>query len=248
MRLFYALSTFKMSKSKGNVVDPDAIVSKYGADTARLFMMFAAPPTKELEWNDSAVEGAYRFIRKFYENSIKCEGANASQIENIDHSLLNKDEKEARKKVYESLLKSNEVMNKTYAFNTLIASCMESLNALSKQNNSLIWLEGYYILTNILEPIIPHASWELSETLFARVNFETTIEVREEVFIQDSVILAITVNGKKRGEIEISPNTSKEEILVIAKENENTKKWITGKEIIKEIVVPNKLVNLVVKG
>ena len=238
----------KMSKSKGNVVDPDAIVSKYGADTARLFMMFAAPPTKELEWNDSAVEGAYRFIRKFYENSIKCEGANASQIENIDHSSLTKDEKEARKKVYEALEKSNEVMNKTYAFNTLIASCMEALNALNKQNNSLVWLEGYYILTNILEPIIPHASWDLSEKLFSRVNFENTIEVKKEVFIQDSIILAITVNGKKRGEVEVSPNASKEEILAIAKENENTKKWIEGKEIIKEIVVPKKLVNLVVKG
>ena len=238
----------KMSKSKGNVVDPDAIVSKYGADTARLFMMFAAPPTKELEWNDSAVEGAYRFIRKFYENSSKCEGANASQIENIEHSSLTKEEKEARKKVYEALQKANEVMNKSYAFNTLIASCMEALNALNKQDNSIVWLEGYYILTNILEPIIPHASWDLSEKLFARVNFETTIEVKEEVFIQESIILAITVNGKKRGEIEVSPTASKEEVLAIAKENENTKKWIDGKEIIKEIVVPKKLVNLVVKG
>ncbi len=238
----------KMSKSKGNVVDPDAIVSKYGADTARLFMMFAAPPTKELEWNDSAVEGAYRFIRKFYENSSKCEGANASQIENIDHSSLIKEEKEARKKVYEALQKADEVMNKTYAFNTLIASCMEALNALNKQNNPVVWLEGYYILTNILEPIIPHASWELSEKLFARVNFENTLEVKQEVFVQDSIVLAITVNGKKRGEVEVPPTATKEEILAIAKENENTKKWIDGKEIIKEIVVPKKLVNLVVKG
>jgi leucyl-tRNA synthetase len=238
----------KMSKSKGNVVDPDAIVSKYGADTARLFMMFAAPPTKELEWNDSAVEGAYRFIRRFYEGSSHCEGSNASKIDSIDHSLLNKEEKEARKKVYEALQKSDEVMNKTYAFNTLIASCMEALNALNKQNNATIWLEGYYILSNILEPIIPHTCWELSDMLFARVNFENTLAVKEEVFVQDSIILAVTVNGKKRGEIEISPNASKEEILKIAKENENTKKWIDGKEMIKEIVVPNKLVNLVVKG
>jgi len=238
----------KMSKSKGNVVDPDAIVSKYGADTARLFMMFAAPPTKELEWNDSAVEGAYRFIRKFYENASKCEGANASKIEEIDHSSLNKEEKEARKKVYEALQKSDEVMNNTFAFNTLISSCMEALNALNKQTNSLVWLEGYYILSNILEPIIPHTCWELSEKLFARVNFENTIAVKEEVFVQDSITLAITVNGKKRGEIEVAPSATKEEILSAAKENENTKKWIDGKEIIKEIVVPKKLVNLVVKG
>ncbi len=238
----------KMSKSKGNVVDPDAIVSKYGADTARLFMMFAAPPTKELEWNDSAVEGAFRFIRRFYEASSKFEVLNIDMINNIEHSLLDKNEKEARKKVYEALKKADEVMNKTFAFNTLIASSMEALNALNGQNNDQVWNEGYYILTNILEPIIPHTCWELSDRLFDRYNFSHTLSVRDEVFTLESIVLAITVNGKKRGEIEVSPDATKEEILVAAKENENTKKWIDGKDIIKEIVVPNKLVNLVVKG
>ena len=236
----------KMSKSKGNVVDPDLIIEKYGADTARLFMMFAAPPTKELEWNDSAVDGAYRFIKKFFERASNVTSVGVKGFKNIDHKLLSKDEKNARRKVYEALEKSNEVFNKTFTFNTLIASSMEALNALSTQKNEAVWAEGYYILSNILEPIIPHASWEISNALFNQENFNETIEVKDEVFQMDSIVLAVTINGKKRCEIEVEPNASKEEILIIAKEKSS--KWIENKEIIKEIVVPNKLVNLVIKG
>lgn len=236
----------KMSKSKGNVVDPDLIVEKYGADTARLFMMFAAPPTKELEWNDSAVDGAYRFIKKFYERAANVTPAGLENFATIEHSSLNKDEKEARKKVYDALIKSNEVFNKTYTFNTLIASCMEALNALQAQKNEAIWAEGYYILTNILEPIIPHACWELSKQLFNLENFSKKIEIKEEVFAFDSIILAVTVNGKKRCEIEVAPDTSKDEVLSVAKIA--AAKWLGESELIKEIVVPNKLVNFVIKG
>ncbi|NCB12735.1 MAG: leucine--tRNA ligase, partial [Erysipelotrichia bacterium] len=207
----------KMSKSKGNVVDPDLIVEKYGADTARLFMMFAAPPTKELEWNDSAVDGAYRFIKKFFERAENVTTSSVKELENINHSSLNKEEKEARKKVYEALLKSNEVFTKTYTFNTLIASSMEALNALQAQKNELVWAEGYYILTNILEPIIPHACWELSKKLFELKNFDGKIEIKEEVFALESIVLAVTINGKKRCEIEVAPDASKEEILATAK-------------------------------
>ncbi len=236
----------KMSKSKGNVVDPDSIIEKYGADTARLFMMFAAPPTKELEWNDSAVDGAFKFIRKFSERSSHVTSEAVANFDNIDHSSLNKEEKEARKKIYEALQKSNDVFSKTYAFNTLIASSMEAMNALQAQDNDLVWAEGYYILTNILEPIIPHLSWEISDKLFKRENFKNNINIKEEVFTLDSITLAITINGKKRGEIEVSPDSTKDDILKFAKESSS--KWIEGKQIIKEIVVPNKLVNLVVKG
>jgi leucyl-tRNA synthetase len=236
----------KMSKSKGNVVDPDKIIEKYGADTARLFMMFAAPPTKELEWNDSAVEGAFRFIKKFAQKSEMVVFEEITQIETIDHSTLNNEEKEARRKVYEALKKSNEVFAKTYAFNTLIASSMEAMNALQTQNNPLIWAEGYYILTNILEPIIPHLCWEISENLFNKVNFDKPLNLKEEVFVQDSIVLAITINGKKRCEIEVAKGLSQEEILAIAKEH--AQKYIDGKEIIKEILVPNKLVNIVIKA
>jgi len=236
----------KMSKSKGNVVDPDLIVEKYGADTARMFILFAAPPTKELEWNDSAVEGSFKFIKKFYERSVNVSLDAISKFKTIDHSSLNKDEKTARRKVYEALQKADDVFNKTYTFNTLIAAAMEAMNALQAQNNELIWAEGYYILTNILEPIIPHTCWELSDKLFNKENFHSKIEIKEEVFTLDSIVLAVTINGKKRAEIEVSSNATKEEILVAAKNS--AAKWIDEKELIKEIVVPNKLVNLVIKG
>lgn len=236
----------KMSKSKGNVVDPDLIVEKYGADTARLFMLFAAPPTKELEWNDSAVDGAYRFIKKFYERAVNVTENGLKTFVSLEHSSLDKDEKEARKKVYDALIKSNEVFNKTYTFNTLIASCMEALNALQVQKNEAVWAEGYYILTNILEPIIPHACWELSKQLFNLKNFNKKLEIKDEVFTFDTIILAVTVNGKKRCEIEVAPDTSKDEVLALAKIA--AAKWLGESELLKEIVVPNKLVNFVIKG
>ena len=236
----------KMSKSKGNVVDPDSIIDKYGADTARLFMMFAAPPTKELEWNDSADDGAYRFIKKFFERAENVTENGLKNFKSINHSSLNKEEKEARKKVYEALVKSNEVFTKTYTFNTLIASSMEALNALQAQKNEAVWTEGYYILTNILEPVIPHTSWELSNELFKLENFDGKLEVKEEVFKLESIVLAVTINGKKRCEIEVTPDASKEEILAQAKIA--SAKWLGDSELIKEIVVPNKLVNFVIKG
>ena len=236
----------KMSKSKGNVVDPDSIVEKYGADTARMFILFAAPPTKELEWNDSAVEGSFKFIKKFYERAVNVTEEAVANFKNIDHSSLSKEEKEARRKIYEALQKAGDVFNKTYAFNTLIAASMEAMNSLQAQKNALVWAEGYYILTNILEPIIPHTCWELADKLFEKENFSSKLEIKEEVFTLDSIVLAITINGKKRAEVEVSPSATKEEILSQAKEVAS--KWLEGKELIKEIVVPNKLVNLVVKG
>ncbi|SMC08270.1 leucine--tRNA ligase [Nitratiruptor tergarcus] len=234
----------KMSKSKGNTVDPDDIIERFGADTARLFILFAAPPAKELEWSDSGVEGAYRFIRRFYERSANAQ-AELQQLPKIEHEKLSKEEKYARKKVYEAVVKSKEVYEKSFAFNTLIAACMEALNALSEQDNPLIWSEGYWILTNLLEPIIPHTSWEIAERFFKRANF-APLQVDENALEEGSITLAVTINGKRKTEIEVGKDASKEEILEKAKEA--AAKWIEGKEIVKEIVVPGRLVNIVVKG
>ena len=234
---------FKMSKSKGNTVDPDEIINRYGADTARLFILFAAPPQKELEWNDSAVEGSFKFINRLYDRSVNA--YKTEQIPSINHANLNKDEKYARLKVYEALKKSREVFESSFTFNTLIAACMEALNALNAQQNKDIWTEGYYIILSLLEPIIPHVSWEISSELFGLKNLRK-IELKSEVFESDTINLAITINGKRRAEIVIDKSLSDKEIINQAKIAAS--KWIGSSEIIKEIYVPNKLVNIVIKG
>nr|WP_321266427.1 leucine--tRNA ligase [uncultured Sulfurimonas sp.] len=233
----------KMSKSKGNTVDPDAIIEKYGADTARLFILFAAPPTQELEWNDNAVEGAYKFIKRFYDRSSNI--LKTKSIPKIDHSCLSKDEKYARKKVYEALVRANDVYNEKHTFNTLIAGTMEAMNALNMQNNSDVWSEGFWILSSIMEPVIPHVCWEISNEYFGLNNLSMQV-VLEEVFVEDSMTLGVSINGKRRTEIEVELDASNEDIILIAKEA--AAKWLEDKTIVKEIVVPKKLVNIVIKG
>ncbi|MEA2099364.1 MAG: leucine--tRNA ligase [Campylobacterota bacterium] len=233
----------KMSKSKGNTVDPDAIIAKYGADTARLFILFAAPPTQELEWNDSAVEGSFKFIKRFFDRSSNINKTDT--ILTIDHSSLSKDEKFARKKVYEALKRANDVYEERFTFNTMIAGVMEAMNALNTQSNADVWSEGYWILCSIMEPVIPHTCWEISDEYFSLNNLNPQ-KILEEVFVEDSITLGVSVNGKRRAEIEVAIDETKENIIALAKAE--VSKWLEEKTIVKEIVVPKKLVNIVIKG
>ncbi|MGL2670725.1 leucine--tRNA ligase [Helicobacter pylori] len=234
----------KMSKSKGNVVSPKEILKKYGADAARLFILFAAPPAKELEWNDSALEGAHRFIKRLYDKASAITPTTSKP--EFKGMSLNEAQKLARKKVYEALKKSHEIFNKAesaYAFNTLIASCMEALNALNAQSNEQILCEGYFVLLQILEPIIPHTAWELSERLFKRENLKP-IAIDENALMEDFMTLGLTINGKRRAELKVNINASKEEIIILAKKE--LEKYLENASVKKEIYVPNKLVNFVI--
>ncbi|NPA50648.1 MAG: leucine--tRNA ligase [Epsilonproteobacteria bacterium] len=232
----------KMSKSKGNTVDPDFIIKKYGADTARLFILFAAPPQKDLEWSDSSVEGAYRFLKRLYSKKDK---VTFKELPKIDHNTLSKEEKYARLKVYEALLKSKEVYEGSFAFNKLIAMVMEALNALDKQKNDKVWSEGLYILLDLLEPIVPHIAHDMSQELFGRKNLEDDIKVPKDIFEKEEKLYVIMVDGKKRGDIKVDPSLLKEDIIKKAKER--VKKYLDGKEIRDIKYVEGRIVNFVLK-
>ncbi len=233
----------KMSKSIGNIVEPSDIINTYGADTARLFTLFAAPPTYALEWNDEGVKGCYKFICRLIDRKIRVQ--KTTEIPTINVGTLSKDSKIARTKVYEALQKQQNIFSKkieNYPFNVIIAACMEAHNAISAQDDDMVFTEGYFVLLHILECFIPHIASELSKELFDLSNFKP-IQIDNNAFIKDEIIFIVSVNGKKRGEISVDPNTTKDEILSKAKIS--VQKWITS-DIKKEIYVPNKLVNFVI--
>ena len=246
----------KMSKSKGNTVDPGELIEKYGADTVRLFSMFAAPPTQSLEWNDSAVEGAHRFLKRLWhivhEFVEHNEYYSDNYIYNLDEIELNAKQKDLRRKAHETLKKVTEDYQERYTFNTAIAANMELLNYLSKYEvenltDSFIYKEVLELLTVMLSPIVPHISHYLWHELgYKKPLLETKWpKVDQKALVVDSIKMVVQVNGKLRGEINISLNEDKVNIEKKALELPNIQKILEGKEVRKVIVVPKKLINIV---
>ena len=241
----------KMSKSKGNTVDPQELMDKYGADTARLFIMFASPPDQSLEWSDTGVEGAYRFLKRLWRmvNDHVAQG----QVSALDTGVLNDNQKEVRRKVHETLNKVTDDISRRFTFNTAIAAVMELCNVLSKfEDNSeqgrAVMQEALEAVVLLLSPIVPHITHTLWQALG---HSDAVIDVSwpksdESALVKDTIELVVQVNGKLRGKIAVPVEASKAEIETQAQADENVLRFIEGKEIRKIIVVPGRLVNIVV--
>lgn len=244
----------KMSKSKGNTVDPQGLIEKFGADTVRLFIMFAAPPEQSLEWSDKGVEGAYRFLNRVWRQvHSHLETGLVASANSSDG--LSKEAKAIRLKLHETLQKVTDDMGRRQTFNTAIAACMELMNELSKFDEDSaeargVMQEALEILVLMLSPMTPHMAQSLWESLgkTGLVVDATWPTVDESALVKSEIELMVQVNGKLRGKIEVAVDASKEFILAAAKADEAVLKFIDGKELVKEIVVPGRLVNLVVKG
>ncbi len=243
----------KMSKSKNNGVDPQAIIDQYGADTARVFMMFAAPPDQSLEWSDAGVEGSNRFLKRVWRLTTNfLEKGNNSTA--IDQTSLSKDAQDLRRKVHETIAKVGDDIERRHAFNTAIAAQMELLNSISKfeaqpesqsESDTAVVREAIVTLLTLLAPFAPH----LSQTLLAQFDIDLTTTlfpaVDESALTRNTQTIVVQVNGKLRGKLEVAVDISKDELLAQAKTLPEIQQFLTGPTK-KEIVVPNKLVNLVV--
>ena len=245
----------KMSKSKGNVVDPDEIIDKYGADTLRIFILFASPPERDLEWSDKGIEGAYRFINRLW-NFVN---QNIDEIKKVKDVQLNPENlDEVQKKLYISLnrtiKKVTEDIERDFHFNTAIASIMEFLNLLTsteyKDTDDYVLLkESIKNVLLILEPFAPFVSEELWQIIgFENTAFETGWPEYDKNFVQfNTYTMVVQVNGKIRSRIETELGTDEEKMKEIALADSKIKQWIQGKEIVKIITVKDKLVNIVIR-
>jgi len=243
----------KMSKSKGNTVDPQALVEQYGADTARLFMMFAAPPEQSLEWNDAGVEGAFRFLKRVW--ALVHQHTAQGPVAALDKNALNDGQKAMRRQLHETMQKVSDDIGRRYTFNTAIAAVMELVNALYKfeddsEQGRAVMQEALEAMTLMLSPMVPHITHGLWQALGKEgaVMMQAWPAVDESALVRDSIEVVVQVNGKLRGKIEVPASADKAAVETAAREEPNVQRFIEGKEVVKVIVVPGKLVNIVVKG
>jgi leucyl-tRNA synthetase len=245
-------ATEKMSKSKNNGVDPQILVDRHGADTVRLFSMFAAPPEQSLEWSEAGVEGMARFLRRLWAQVHKHVARGAAPA--LDVAALTAEQKSIRRQVHETIAKVGDDYGRRYTFNTAIAAVMELINALAKFDDDsamgrAVLQEAWEAVTLLLDPITPHIAHALWQALG---HAETLIEDRPfpqadpAALVRDTVTLAVQVNGKLRATIDVPVNASKEAIEAQAMADASVQKFIAGQTVRKVIVVPGKIVNIVV--
>ena len=242
----------KMSKSKGNTVDPQGLIDQYGADTVRLFIMFAAPPEQSLEWSDSGVEGAFRFLKRLWKQAFTHNDAGGSVVA-LDKASMTDEQQTVRRFVHQTIQKVSHDVGVRTIFNTAIAANMELVNTLSKfvddsDNGKAIRQEALESIVLMLAPIVPH----ICHQLWLDLGHQQAVlgvawpQVDESALEQDTIELVIQVNGKLRSKISVSMTASSEEIQAQALNDELALRFIDGKPIRKVIVVPKKLINIVV--
>ena len=241
----------KMSKSKGNVVSPLEIIDEYGADTARLFVLFAAPPERDLEWSDQGVEGCFRFLNRVYR--LVDELADITKSE-ATLGELTKEDKAMRFTINATLKKVTEDLNEKFGFNTAISALMELINEMYKykeleNRNDAVIKEAIETIVTILAPFAPH----IGEELWTMIGKDGSIfdiswpKYDESALVKDEVEVVVQINGKVRGKLSVAANISREDMQEAAMNDEKIKALVEGKTIVKVVAVPKKLVNIVVK-
>ncbi|GBL03290.1 leucine--tRNA ligase [Glaciecola sp. KUL10] len=242
----------KMSKSKNNGIDPQTVIDLYGADTIRLFTMFAAPPEQTLEWTESGVEGANRFLRRFWRLAQEFIKSSQGKLVNVEVSLLNKQQKALRRDIHQAIEKVTDDLSRRQTFNTAVARVMELLNSLQKAevNDDIdlaVLREGIVAMIKMLNPITPHICESLWQALGEKESLQTAAwpKVDKAALIEDEKLIIVQVNGKVRAKLTVAADIGKNEIEQLAQEHDNVQQFISEKTIRKVIYVPGKLVNIV---